>query len=103
MPRRQLQLQHEPPRDVFPPWRRGAVVVSFSASMSVDFIQGKTMKKFSIALVTILIICSLSVEAKRSHAHYGYQGGHYASGHGSSHKGGHYVNPRTGNHYTHHH
>jgi hypothetical protein len=36
------------------------------------------------------------------HAHYPYQGGHYAGGHGSSHRGGHYVNPRTGNHYTHH-
>jgi hypothetical protein len=36
------------------------------------------------------------------HAHYGYQGGHYAGGVGSSHKGGHYVNPRTGNHYTRH-
>lgn len=34
--------------------------------------------------------------------HYGNQGGHYPGGHGSSHKGGHYVNPRTGNHYTHH-
>jgi hypothetical protein len=38
----------------------------------------------------------------RGHAHYSYQGGHYAGGHGSSHKGGHYRNPRTGNHYTHH-
>lgn len=34
--------------------------------------------------------------------HYDYQGGHYSGGRGSSHKGGHYVNPRTGNHYTHH-
>ncbi len=28
-------------------------------------------------------------------------GGHYAGGHGSSHKGGHYVNARTNNHYQH--
>lgn len=26
-------------------------------------------------------------------------GGHYAGGHGSSHKGGHYKNARTGDHY----
>ena len=37
-----------------------------------------------------------------SHAHYANQGGHYAGGHGSSHKGGHYRNARTHNHYTHH-
>lgn len=27
------------------------------------------------------------------------RGGHYAGGHGSSHKGGHYKNARTGDHY----
>ncbi len=27
------------------------------------------------------------------------KGGHYAGGHGSSHKGGKYKNPRTGDHY----
>lgn len=32
----------------------------------------------------------------------GSLGGHYVGGSGSSHRGGHYVNPRTGNHYTHH-
>lgn len=36
-------------------------------------------------------------------SHHSSQGGHYAGGHGSSHRGGHYVNPRTGNHYTKHH
>ncbi|HEU5047347.1 MAG TPA: hypothetical protein VFT64_05820 [Rickettsiales bacterium] len=46
----------------------------------------------------------LASDAKggKSHAHYAYQGGHYAGGHGSSHKGGHYRNARTHNHYTHH-
>lgn len=28
-------------------------------------------------------------------------GGHYAGGHGSSHKGGHYKNAATGDHYQH--
>jgi hypothetical protein len=55
------------------------------------------MKKIALAVVVALVIALTSgtVEARG-------QGGHYVGGHGSSHKGGHYVNPRTGNHYTHH-
>ncbi len=57
--------------------------------------------RLSIFLLAGLVFSAPMALAK-SHAHYGYQGGHYAGGHGSSHKGGHYVNRRTGNHYTHH-
>jgi len=61
------------------------------------------MKKFLILAVALSALFSPNlVYAKGSHKHYSYQGGHYAGGHGSSHKGGHYVNPRTANHYTHH-
>jgi hypothetical protein len=56
-------------------------------------------KTLAAAVFALLV---LTAPAFAAHAHYGYQGGHYAGGHGSSHKGGHYVNPRTGNHYTHH-
>ncbi len=47
------------------------------------------MKK-TIALLIISALASTAAMAR---------GGHYAGGHGSSHKGGHYVNARTGNHY----
>lgn len=54
-------------------------------------------------LAALAIFAFADIAAARSgHAHYSYQGGHYAGGHGSSHKGGHYKNARTGNHYTHH-
>lgn len=59
------------------------------------------MRCLAAALVIVALSWPASAFAK-SHAHYANQGGHYAGGHGSSHKGGHYVNPRTGNHYTHH-
>jgi hypothetical protein len=57
------------------------------------------MKKISLLIsVLLLTLCSLA----QTHRHYSNQGGHYAGGHGSSHKAGHYVNARTHNHYTHH-
>lgn len=49
-----------------------------------------TMKKIVVVLVCALLVAPLIAEAR---------GGHYAGGHGSSHKGGHYKNARTGNHY----
>lgn len=58
------------------------------------------------ALSALLMLCAVAISmpavARSHHAHYGYQGGHYVGGHGSSHKGGHYRNARTHNHYTHH-
>jgi hypothetical protein len=51
------------------------------------------------ACATMLLVGS--AEARGSHAHYSYAGGHYG-GHGSSHRGGRYVNRYTGNHYRHH-
>jgi hypothetical protein len=57
-------------------------------------------KTCAAAIFALLLLTAPAFAA--AHTHYGYQGGHYAGGHGSSHKGGHYVNPRTGNHYTHH-
>ena len=64
-----------------------------------------------VTIAKLLLGLTLLVEAlwangprhgsSRSH-HYSYQGGHYPSGRGSSHKGGYYVNSRTGNHYNHH-
>jgi hypothetical protein len=56
-----------------------------------------------LVLSTLLVLSLPSAAHARGHAHYSYQGGHYAGEHGSSHKGGHYRNARTGNHYTHHH
>lgn len=48
------------------------------------------MKKIIVALVTLTLL-SPSISFAR--------GGHYAGGHGSSHKYGKYKNARTGNHY----
>lgn len=53
-------------------------------------------------LLFIIFVIATSSPALARGRSYGYQGGHYSGGHGSSHKGGHYVNARTGNHYTHH-
>jgi len=54
-------------------------------------------------LVVGLSLASLGRTAFARESHSGgshsSRGGHYAGGHGSSHKGGHYVNPRTANHY----
>lgn len=65
------------------------------------------MKHTLIALSMIgLLLMPYASEARghgsSSHVHYPNQGGHYAGGHGSSHKGGHYRNARTHDHYTHH-
>lgn len=49
-----------------------------------------------------LLMAGSGIADARGGGHYGYQGGHYAGGSGSSHKGGHYRNSRTGDHYTHH-
>jgi hypothetical protein len=61
------------------------------------------MRKFVISVVItgIILLSGVAAYARGGHS-YGYQGGHYAAGAGSSHKGGHYMNSRTGNHYTHH-
>jgi hypothetical protein len=48
------------------------------------------MKKLIAALICASFIAPIIAEAR---------GGHYANGHGSSHKGGHYKNARTGDHY----
>ncbi|MCO7262023.1 hypothetical protein [Dickeya zeae] len=48
------------------------------------------MKKIIISLMVMVLLAPTASFAK---------GGHYAGGHGSSHKGGKYHNPRTGNHY----
>lgn len=48
-------------------------------------------------LVATLICLSLVVSSIAK-----ARGGHYAGGHGSSHKGGHYKNSRTGDHYESH-
>ncbi|WP_158647079.1 hypothetical protein [Paraburkholderia azotifigens] len=48
------------------------------------------MKKIFATLLVISFLAPLVAEAR---------GGHYAGGHGSSHKGGHYKNARTGDHY----
>jgi hypothetical protein len=59
--------------------------------------------KWILALLTLLSLeLAVPLEARGSHSHHSYQGGHYQGGHGSSHKGGHYKNRRTGDHYTHH-
>ena len=54
------------------------------------------MKKYIFALLLAVALFPANAFAHRN------MGGHYAGGHGSSHKGGHYKNARTGNHYTHH-
>ncbi|MDR5756579.1 hypothetical protein [Caballeronia sp. LZ035] len=48
------------------------------------------MKTIITALISASLIVPFIAEAR---------GGHYAGGHGSSHKGGQYKNSRTGNHY----
>lgn len=48
------------------------------------------MKKTIVALISLALLTP-SVSFAR--------GGHYAGGHGSSHKYGKYINARTGNHY----
>ncbi|EMW2202653.1 hypothetical protein ACOY5P_23940 [Enterobacter asburiae] len=48
------------------------------------------MKKILVVLLALTITAPVASYAK---------GGHYAGGHGSSHKQGKYKNPRTGNHY----
>ncbi|SAL19402.1 hypothetical protein AWB71_00935 [Caballeronia peredens] len=48
------------------------------------------MKRIIAALICASFIVPAIAEAR---------GGHYAGGHGSSHKGGHYKNARTGDHY----
>lgn len=48
------------------------------------------MKTLIAALIFLSFAVSTLAEAR---------GGHYAGGHGSSHKGGHYKNARTGDHY----
>jgi len=53
-------------------------------------LTGYKMKKTIVALITLALLAP-SISFAR--------GGHYAGGHGSSHKGGSYKNPRTGNHY----
>ena len=58
------------------------------------------MKNIVLVLSALPILLLPGAAHARSHAHYAYQGGHYAAAHGSSHKGGHYRNARTGNHYT---
>jgi len=60
------------------------------------------MNKKLLMLCALLFLLLSGTAHARGHAHYSYQGGHYAGGHGSSHKGGQYINRRTGNHYTHH-
>jgi hypothetical protein len=55
--------------------------------------RGNSMKKLISALICASLIVPVISEAR---------GGHYAGGHGSSHKGGHYKNPRTGDHYEKH-
>ncbi|SAK51619.1 hypothetical protein AWB80_01671 [Caballeronia pedi] len=47
------------------------------------------MKEVIAALICASVIVPVIAEAR---------GGHYAGGHGSSHKGGHYKNARTGDH-----
>lgn len=48
------------------------------------------MKKIIDAFIAVACATSTVAYAR---------GGHYAGGHGSSHKGGHYSNPRTHDHY----
>lgn len=48
------------------------------------------MKKLIVALFCASFVIPAIAEAR---------GGHYAGGHGSSHKGGQYKNSRTGDHY----
>ena len=55
----------------------------------------------------VLVIALLAVgfgagSAEARGGSYGYQGGHYAGGSGSSHKGGTYKNSYTNDHYTSH-
>lgn len=52
--------------------------------------NGDSMKTIITALISASLIVPFIAEAR---------GGHYAGGHGSSHKGGQYKNSRTGNHY----
>jgi hypothetical protein len=59
------------------------------------------MKKLVLIIGLIALSLAQTAEA-RGGKHYGYLGGHYTGGLGSSHKGGHYKNSHTGNHYTHH-
>lgn len=51
------------------------------------------MKKLIIAAIVLALMAPAASFAK---------GGHYAGGHGSSHKYGKYKNARTGNHYEKH-
>jgi len=46
-------------------------------------------------LLVALLLCASVVAPSIAEA----RGGHYAGGHGSSHKGGHYKNARTHDHY----
>ncbi|WP_235012280.1 hypothetical protein [Caballeronia catudaia] len=52
--------------------------------------RGNSMKKLIVALFCASFVIPAIAEAR---------GGHYAGGHGSSHKGGQYKNSRTGDHY----
>lgn len=54
-----------------------------------------------IALLAMLALLACAAADARGHsgAHHASRDGHYAGGHGSSHKGGHYKNPSTGDHY----
>lgn len=92
-------------------------VLGSTRQLGLSGYQGNDMMllKELVALAVITMLAGAPTLAlARSHSggsshtrsssshHYGYQGGHYSGGQGSSHKGRHYVNPRTGNHYTHH-
>jgi hypothetical protein len=69
------------------------------STSAVELLNGRywpeKMKNYIFALFIILAILPANAFARG-------MGGHYAGGHGSSHKGGHYKNARTVNHYTHH-
>lgn len=56
-----------------------------------------TGKGFDMKKVVVVLLCAMLSIPSFAMA----KGGHYAGGHGSSHKGGKYKNPRTGDHYVH--
>lgn len=57
--------------------------------------QSQPKKGIDMRTVAVVLLCAVLSIPSFAVA----KGGHYAGGHGSSHKGGKYKNPRTGDHY----